>query len=85
MFTFKVVKEEHGWAVRMEERMTTPFWSRDLAVREARCLADAICRHGEQAEVIVEIGDSGGRPETSRKSNSTRWEALLQLPRAGRQ
>jgi len=77
MITFNVVKELHGWAIRMGEGMTTPFWSRDLAVREANCLADAIRRHGECAEVIIEgavqsdprkmvKGSSslGGRPAT---------------------
>jgi hypothetical protein len=54
MITFNVVKEQHGWAIRMGERMTMPFWSRDLAVREANCLADAIRCHGECTEVIVE-------------------------------
>jgi len=53
MITFKVVKEQHGWAIRMDERMT-PFWSRDLAIREANCLAAAIRRHGEYAEVSVD-------------------------------
>jgi len=57
MITFNVVKEPHGWAVRMGQRMTTPFWSRDLAIREANCLADALRRHGECAEVIVEGGE----------------------------
>ena len=54
MITFNVVKEKHGWAIRVGERMTTPFWSRDLAIREANCLAEAIRRHGERTEVIVE-------------------------------
>ena len=54
MITFNVVKERHGWAIRMVERMMTPFWSRDLAIREANCLAHAIRCHGECAEVIVE-------------------------------
>jgi hypothetical protein len=54
MITFNVVKEQHGWAIRMAERMMTPFWSRDLAIREANCLARAIRCHGECAEVIVE-------------------------------
>ena len=53
MITFKVVKEQHGWAIRMDERMT-PFWSRDLAIREANCLVAAIRRHGEYAEVSVD-------------------------------
>lgn len=54
MITFNVVKEQYGWAIRMDERMMTPFWSRDLAIREANCLAHAIRCHGECAEVIVE-------------------------------
>lgn len=54
MIIFNVVKETHGWAVRMGERMTTPFWSRELAIQEAHVLADAIRRHGEGAEVVVQ-------------------------------
>jgi hypothetical protein len=78
MFTFKVVKEVHGWSVRMEERMTTPFWSRDLAVREANCLADAIRRHGERAEVIVEGVDPKEPPRKSSGSSSARLDSLFQ-------
>lgn len=54
MITFNVVKEQHGWAIRMDKRMMTPFWSRDLAIREANCLASALRRHGACAEVVVE-------------------------------
>jgi hypothetical protein len=54
MITFNVVKEQHGWAIRMDHRMMTPFWSRDLAIREANSPAHAIRDHGECAEVIVE-------------------------------
>jgi len=54
MITFSVVKEQHGWAIRMDERMMTPFWSRDVAIRQANCLAHAIRCHGECAEVTVE-------------------------------
>ncbi|THD65253.1 MAG: hypothetical protein E7813_15535 [Bradyrhizobium sp.] len=53
MITFNVVKEQHGWAIRADDMMT-PFWSRDLAIREANCLARAIRCHGECADVIVE-------------------------------
>jgi hypothetical protein len=59
MIVFNVVKEPHGWAVRMGERMTTPFWSRDLAIQEANCLAESIRCHGECAEVVVEDGEAG--------------------------
>ena len=61
MITFSVVKESHGWAIRLGERMTTPFRLRELAIREAKCLADAIRRHGECAEVVVEEEDRDGR------------------------
>ena len=57
MITFKVVKEQHGWAIRTGGGVTTPFWSRDLAIREAHCLAAAIRCHGECAEVIIEGTD----------------------------
>ena len=57
MITFKVVKEQHGWAIRMGEGVTTPFWSRDSAIREAHCLAAAIRCHGERTEVIIEGTD----------------------------
>ncbi len=54
MIIFSVVKEQHGWTIRAGERMTTPFWSRDLAIREANRLAAAIRGHGERTEVVIE-------------------------------
>ncbi len=57
MITFKVMKEQHGWAVRMGEGVMTPFWSRDSAIRQAHCLAAAIRCHGERTEVIIEGTD----------------------------
>jgi D-aminopeptidase len=57
MITFSVVKEKYGWAIRLDERMTTPFRVRELAIREAKRLADAIRRHGECTEVVVEDAD----------------------------
>lgn len=85
MITFNVVKERHGWAVRMGERMTTPFWSRDLAIHEANCLADAIRCHGECAEVIVEGGDPAGSssPPIFKGLSSLRLGALLRDRWAG--
>lgn len=58
MITFKVVKEQHGWAVRMGEQMTTPFWSRVLAIREADRMAAGIRRHGAVTEVLIEEVES---------------------------
>ncbi len=57
MITFNVVEEQHGWAVRMGQRMTTPFRSKSLAVWEANRLAEGLRRHGEPIEVIVEGGE----------------------------
>jgi hypothetical protein len=57
MITFNVVREQHGWAIRMGERMSMHFRSKDMAVREASCLAAAILRHGGSAEVIMEEAD----------------------------
>ena len=54
MITFKVVKETHGWAVRLGEQMTTPFWSKASAVQEASRLAKTLCCHGECTEVVVD-------------------------------
>ena len=81
MITFNVVKEQHGWAIRMDERMMTPFWSRDSAIREANCLADAIRCHGECAEVIVEGADPSEPLKKIKGSNSSRLEAA---PSGGR-
>ena len=86
MITFKVVKEQHGWAIRMGERMTMPFWSRDLAVREANRLADAIRCHGECTEVMVEGAEPNERASGITGSNSrarpdrTRLVATLRGP-----
>ena len=54
MITFKVVKETHGWSVRLGEQMTTPFWSKASAVQEANRLAETLGAHGEYAEVLVD-------------------------------
>ena len=54
MIIFNVVKEEHGWSVKMGQKMTTPFWSRTVAISEANRLAAAIRRHGELTEVVIE-------------------------------
>ena len=65
MHTFKVVKEPFGWAVRVGEGMSAPYWSRELAVCEAKRLCDALRRHGEAAQVMIEANESGevsGRP-----------------------
>ena len=54
MHTFQVVRESCGWSVRLGDGMTTPFWARDLAIREANSLCDALRSHGQAAEVVIE-------------------------------
>lgn len=54
MITFRVVKEQYGWSVRMDDCMTTPFRTRELAIREAECLARELHAHGQRAAVLVE-------------------------------
>lgn len=76
MITFSVVKEQYGWAIRAGERMKTLFWSRDLAIREANCLADAIRCHGECVEVIVEGAGPNEVPKRIKGSSSARPDAL---------
>lgn len=76
MITFSVVKEQYGWAVRAGERMKTVFWSRDLAIREANCLADAIRCHGECTEVIVEGADPNAAFKRSKGSSWAHLDAL---------
>ena len=53
MITFDVVEEPHGWTIRMGERMSTPFWSKALAIQEANSLAEAIRRHGQSTRVLI--------------------------------
>ena len=54
MQTFRVVKEAHGWAVRLGPAVCTPFWSRTLAIAEAERLCRSLRLHGVMAEVCVE-------------------------------
>ena len=67
---FRVVKEPYGWAVRVGRGMMTPFWSRRLAIEHANGFAEALRRHGEQAEVIIEGWPTA--PETKTRGQSSR-------------
>lgn len=53
MIVFSVIKEPFGWAISTGGCMTTPFRTRDCAVREAHCLANAIRSHGQDTEVVI--------------------------------
>lgn len=54
MISFRVVKEPYGWAVRMGQGMMTPFRSRTMAIKHANGFAEALRRHGEAAEVVLD-------------------------------
>jgi hypothetical protein len=81
MITFNVVKEQHGWAIQVSDRMSAHFRTRDMAVREANQMADAIRRHGEQTEVIAECVFSDEPREELSASRLSRVDAV---PRWGR-
>jgi hypothetical protein len=53
MIVFSVVKEPFGWAVCTGGCMTTSFRTREFAIREAHCLANAIQSHGQDTKVII--------------------------------
>jgi len=67
MITFNVVEDQRGWTIKVGERMSTPFWSRALAIQEANCLAGAIRRHGQGTEVLVHCSDTLRIDETGPK------------------
>ena len=72
MQAFRVVKERHGWAVRLGDVMSTHFWTRAMAISEAQRLCDSLRQHGVAAEVVVDdlapaepSGPSGEAPGLS--------------------
>jgi hypothetical protein len=54
MHTFRVVKEPHGWSVRVGSGVTTPFRSHAMAIRAANRLSEALRRHGVATTVTIE-------------------------------
>ena len=77
MITFRVVKEQHGWAIRTSGGMTTPFWSRDAAIREACRLASDVRSHAECTEVVVEGLDPAESLQEIKGASLARFGALL--------
>lgn len=61
MITFRVARELHGWSVQTPH-MTTPFRTRDVAIKEANALAQALRAHGQYTDVIIDQ-DAPVRPE----------------------
>jgi hypothetical protein len=53
MLTFKIVREQGGWAVQLGCAVTL-CKSRAAAIAQARRMAEAIRRHGEVVTVVVE-------------------------------
>lgn len=68
--SFRVVKESYGWSVRLGDGMTTPFQSHPLALKHANGFAEALRRHGEFAEVVVEEPDQQAFTPTTPHSGS---------------
>ena len=64
MLTFKVVKEEYGWAVRLGRGVATPFWTRAAAIREAHQLCERMRGHGLAAEVVIEEDGAPSPPSS---------------------
>lgn len=54
MQTFTVVRAQGGWAVESGCAMTAPCRSRAAALAQAKRMAEAIRRHGEDVTVIIE-------------------------------
>jgi|HubBroStandDraft_1064217.scaffolds.fasta_scaffold2045785_2 hypothetical protein len=54
MHTFEVVRQSHGWAVRLGPGMSVPFRTRPMAIREAERLCASLRRHGVTASVGIE-------------------------------
>jgi hypothetical protein len=54
MQTFLIVRAQGGWAVQSGCAMTAPCRSRAAALAQAKHMAEAIRRHGEDVTVIVE-------------------------------
>jgi hypothetical protein len=78
MITFKVVREQYGWTIRTGDCMSTPFWSRDVAIREANGLARGIRRHGEFVRVVVEGDCADGIQERIAHPGEARVDASPQ-------
>jgi hypothetical protein len=83
MITFNVIKEQYGWAIRTASGMTTPFRTRDAALREAECLANSIRGHGQCVEIIVEHMSSGEPRDQCKRLSLTVADIILQRRAVG--
>ena len=77
MHTFKVVKEIHGWAVRLGPCMSTPFRTRAGALLNAEQMCASLRAHGQLAEVVVEGLELGETPRPPDRLASARFAELL--------
>jgi len=69
----RVVKDRFGWQVCFGQGTNTCFRTRELAVREARLLCEALRLHGLSVDVIVEDEE----PETL--ATEPRWRPAERL------
>ena len=83
MLTFNVVKEPYGWAIRMGERMSTPYRSRLSAIRDAQGMAEAIRRQGGCIEVVVEDDGMSGGLDGAGEPAIAAWRTSHQQARIG--
>jgi hypothetical protein len=70
MITFKVIKEQHGWAIRTATGITTPFRLKEAAIQEAAFLAESIRCHGQCVEVIIDCEPSNDVHDTQHDVHS---------------
>ena len=75
MLTFNVVREPYGWAIRMGDRMSTPYRSRLSAIRDAHGLAGAIRRQGGCTQVVVEDDEPSRILAGSDHAGRVAWES----------
>jgi hypothetical protein len=76
MQTLRVCKERHGWAVRLDPGMCTPFWSEARAICEAERLCQSLRVHGVEVEVVIEAEPAMVGPGATRdrdREGHTAW------------
>ncbi|GIK49844.1 MAG: hypothetical protein BroJett013_25410 [Alphaproteobacteria bacterium] len=54
LHTFKVVKEDAGWAVKLGEALIAPCRSQLAALAEAQRMAEALARNGEAVAIAID-------------------------------
>jgi hypothetical protein len=82
MHVFRIVRAKNGWTVQSGCAMTAPCRSHAAAVAQAKRMAEAIRRHGEDVTVIVEpIEPKDGEPVYFVPSPRAAAAARIRAPR----